>query len=113
MAEHKDHPEDAPTEEGSHADTSEVQRRSDNAHQTEEPDLSGPDYRAHVVRRKGDPAPRMTLYNKNDQVYLKMARGLQGPFYISKVYSDGTYCLVTESGKLYRDGAKERDLQQL
>ena len=55
----------------------------------------------------------MTLYDKNDQVYLKMARNLQGPFTITRVNPDGTYQLETESGKIFRDGARERDLQPL
>ena len=55
----------------------------------------------------------MTLYDKGQQVYLKMARGLQGPFIVKKVNSDGTYQLETEAGKLFRDNAKERDLQPL
>ena len=46
-------------------------------------------------------------------MYLKMARNLQGPFTIARVNPDGTYQLETESGKIFRDGARERDLQPL
>ncbi|MCJ1438957.1 hypothetical protein MMC27_008347 [Xylographa pallens] len=80
--------------------------------ETEPSEQSGPDFRAHV-RVKPNPSMRMTLYDKGQQVYLKMARGLQGPFIVRKVNSDGTYQLETEAGKLFRDGAKERDLQPL
>ncbi|MCJ1286045.1 hypothetical protein MMC26_005387 [Xylographa opegraphella] len=73
---------------------------------------SGPEFRAHV-RSRPNPAMKMTLYDKGQQVYLKMARGLQGPFIVKKVNPDGTYQLETEAGKLFRDGAKERDLQPL
>ncbi|MCJ1242558.1 hypothetical protein MMC14_010567 [Varicellaria rhodocarpa] len=73
-------------------------------------EVSGPDYRSHVIRKE-NPIPQMTLYNKNDQMYLKMARNLQGPFTIARVNPDGTYQLETESGKIFRDGARERDLQ--
>ncbi|MCJ1397566.1 hypothetical protein MMC11_000760 [Xylographa trunciseda] len=80
--------------------------------EVESNEQSGPDFRAHV-RRRADPSMRMTLYDRGQQVYLKMARGLQGPFIVKKVNSDGTYQLETEAGKLFRDGAKERDLQPL
>ncbi|MCJ1390215.1 hypothetical protein MMC18_003073 [Xylographa bjoerkii] len=91
----------------------EPQAQSDPAQtEMESNEQSGPDFRAHV-RPKPNPSMRMTLYDRGQQVYLKMARGLQGPFIVRKVNSDGTYQLETEAGKLFRDGAKERDLQPL
>jgi hypothetical protein len=55
----------------------------------------------------------MTLYAKNASVYLIKSRGLEGPYTITKVHSDGTYQLSNESGKVWKDGVKERDLQPL
>ncbi|MCJ1472679.1 hypothetical protein MMC13_001328 [Lambiella insularis] len=103
-----------PTKNAESEDASQVEAspaESESAHvETEE--LSGPDYRAHV-RQKPRPLPAVRLYDRGQQVYLKRARGLQGPFFIRNVNSDGTYQLENESGKLFQDGAKERDLQPL
>ncbi|MCJ1249479.1 hypothetical protein MMC30_006703 [Trapelia coarctata] len=81
--------------------------------ETVESEPSGPDYRGRVGRNDYDPRRQMSLYRKDERVYFKKARGLEGPLVISKAYTDGTYRLETESGQLYKDGAKERDLQPL
>lgn len=36
---------------------------------------------------------------------------LLGPYWVGRINSDGTYQLKDESGKVVKDGIKERDLQ--
>ncbi len=49
------------------------------------------------------------IYGRGQMVWLKRARGLQGPYLIDAVNSDGTYRL-TQDGKLFKDSAQEEDL---
>ncbi|KAI9729940.1 MAG: hypothetical protein M1834_006137 [Cirrosporium novae-zelandiae] len=76
------------------------------------PENSGPDWRSHISRKKDKNAANyVTLYNKGDQVWLKGARSLQGPYTISAVHGDRTYQLVDDYGMICKDGVREKDLK--
>ncbi|KAL9117702.1 MAG: hypothetical protein Q9187_005759 [Circinaria calcarea] len=84
---------------------------SESAIESVQSDSAGPDYRSHVGRGKG--AMVLNVYETGQQVYVKGARALSGPYIIRKVNRDGTYQLGDAGGRIYRDNARERDLQPL